>query len=194
MPLSWAGIEKLFDKHPPQLNETQLTEQLIPHFQRALRINGKLFESNQQRTLALGILDHLPLGIMIVDASLKVCAMNRQVQDIISRRTGLLLHDDRLVTESLTDTLALRNLAHKAVNGHGVEAETLSLTGQLSLSLLVIPNAPEQGNPGTNHCCTIFVAAPELGHHHAPAGNRVAILGDGSIQPVTCCKGKIESG
>jgi len=164
-----ATVERLFDKPPSQLNETQLVEQLIPHFQRALRINGKLFESRRQQMLALGVLNHLPLGVMLVDADLKVCAMNRHVQDIISRRMGLLLRDDRLVSESLTDTIALRSLVHKAVNDDGMEAETLSLSGQSSLSLLLIPNPCEQGNPASNHCCTIFVAAPELGHHVSQA-------------------------
>lgn len=158
-------VERLFGKHPPQLNEAQLVEQLIPHFQRSLRINSKLSESRQQQTLALGILDHLPLGVMLVDATLKVCAMNRHAQDITSRRMGLRLHEDRLVSESMTDTLALRSLVHKSINDSGAEAETLSLSGQASLSLLVIPNPCGHENPTANQCCTIFVAAHKLGHH-----------------------------
>ncbi len=159
-----ASVERFSNNRPPQLNETHLVEQLIPHFQRALRINRKLSESNQQQTLALGILDHLPLGVMLVDANLKVCAMNRQLEDIIAHRIGLRLHEDRLVTESLTDTLALRTLVQQAINDTDAGVESLLLNGQSSLSLLVIPNRGKLENTTINHCCTLFVAAHELGH------------------------------
>lgn len=141
-----------------------LSETLIPHFQRALRLNRVLAETRQDRERALGILEHLPLGVMVVDESACVRAMNDRARRILDRQAALRLQAERLAAERFQDTVALRDLIRTAViraDGGG----TLNLECDSPVSLMVMPCGVEAEGDTVDGCCTVFIAAPDLGEH-----------------------------
>ncbi len=148
----------------PLLAGDALSETLIPHFQRALRLNRLLAETRQDRERAMGILEHLPLGVMVVDESACVQAMNDRARRILDRQAGLRLQAERLATSHFQDTVALRDLIRTAViraDGGG----TLNLDGEPPVSLMVMPCGAEAEGEAIDGCCTVFIAAPDLDEH-----------------------------
>lgn len=147
-----------------QLDGNELAQTLLPHFQRALRFNHRLAESQQIRERALGILEHLPLGVILADENAAIRSMNSQARELLELNDPLRLRNNRLVAASLPDTIALQDLIRTAVvcrNGGG----TLRLNDTPAISLIVIPCADTPDEEIIQPCCTLFIAAPDLDRH-----------------------------
>ncbi len=170
-----AGLEAEGEAPPPaverrdgnvmsllqRLDGDALTETLLPHFRRALRLNRRLSETRQDHERVLGILEHLPLGVILADESAGIRAMNGRARDLLAADGPLRLRNERLVAASLPDTIALQDLVRTAVvnaDGGGI----LPLEGEPGVSLMIFSCQDETGPASPERCCTIFVAAPDL--------------------------------
>jgi len=156
-----TNVTRLISPPRQHQNEDELVQQLIPHFQRALRINHRLAEDRQQRAHAMGILEHLPLGVILVDDNAVVRTANQPAWEIMANTPALRVHENHLTAATHSDTLALRKLIQQVAHQPEGEPQVLTLSHQPALSLLVIPNGQENGG----YSCTLFIAPPERRPH-----------------------------
>jgi len=73
---------------------------LHPHFKRALTLNKKLYALKSERAAISGILDRLPIGVILVDRNMAPVAINRHAEKIIDSNAGISIQDGRVVTDS----------------------------------------------------------------------------------------------
>ncbi len=145
----------------------ELAETLIPHFQRALRLNRRLAETTQQRERAMAILEHLPLSVILASETAEVKFMNGRARALLESAAPLTLREGQLSARGFQDTVALRDLIRTAVvspDGGG----TLSLDSDPPVSVLVLPCSEGPELAGDEACCSIFVAALDLDDHLDP--------------------------
>ena len=145
----------------------ELAETLIPHFQRALRLNRRLAETTQQRERAMAILEHLPLSVILATETAEVKFMNGRARALLESAAPLTLREGQLSARGFQDTVALRDLIRTAVvspDGGG----TLSLDSDPPVSVLVLPCSEGPELAGDEACCSIFVAALDLDDHLDP--------------------------
>jgi pimeloyl-ACP methyl ester carboxylesterase/DNA-binding CsgD family transcriptional regulator len=168
VPADGPTITQRSGNRPHAPTEAEWVEQLIPHFQRALRINRRLVENHHERSVSRGILEHLPLGVMLVDKSAKVRTLNHHAEAIVSRRMGLRISDERLTLDTLNDTRKLRALIQDVVQHPEQGTRILRVNGTSSLSLIVVPDSSEPDPLLPNPDCTVFIAAAGLDHQVCP--------------------------
>lgn len=145
----------------------ELAEIMVPHFQRALRLNRRLAESTQQRDRAMAILEHLPLSVILATETAEVKFMNDRASTLLESASPLGLREGRLVAGGFQDTIALRDLIRTAViqpDGGG----TLALDSDPPMSVMVLPCSTGPELAGDEACCSIFVAALDLDDHLDP--------------------------
>ena len=71
------------------LRDADLLANLIPHLQRALRLNFRLADIDMRRTASAELLDRLSQACVLVDAEARVLFANRAAEEIFSDRVGL---------------------------------------------------------------------------------------------------------
>jgi DNA-binding CsgD family transcriptional regulator len=141
---------------------------LIPHLQRAVQINQRLSQAEQERALTFEMLERLALGIIIVDAEARVLFANS-----VAHRTLLLARDLTVVQGRLrlrnqlprrTFEKLLRDAAWtsigRATSPGGVVA--VPRPEGLPLSLLVSPyRAPRSSDPQLYGAALVVFSDPE---------------------------------
>ena len=95
--------------------ELRLMAALQPHVRRALRVHHRLSEALQHSAAVDAILDRLPFGVVLVDASGGAILVNHAAQQILDTRDGLSLRDGSLFAASVPQTSELRNLIAQAI-------------------------------------------------------------------------------
>ena len=95
--------------------ELALVRRLLPHLQRALQIHERLTGLAHQRSAAEEVIDRLPFGVVLVDASGRAVLVNRAAQQILDCPDGLMLRDKSLVTTTVPQTTELRTLIAGAI-------------------------------------------------------------------------------
>lgn len=84
--------------------------QVLPHLQRALKIHELLSRAQLERDAALGALDHLPIGVVLLDRRGRVLETNSYANDILSMNDGLRIARDGFRTASRQETEQLRRM------------------------------------------------------------------------------------
>ena len=77
---------------------------ITPHLERALRLQMRLKLANLQAEIISGALDHLTLGVILVDRAGLPLWHNRRAREIVDRSDGLRLSTIGLVGPSPADT------------------------------------------------------------------------------------------
>jgi len=157
----------------------EMLDELLPHFERALRLHGRLAESRRRQRAVLGILDRLPLGILSVDEDLRVHAMNRQAETLLSLGLGLRLHGGRVVADTPRRTQALSAQVRQTME----EAVSTPLPLERDAALSVLLTSEEgTGGPGEVPCCTLY---------YCRAGQGTRRLARGAWRPLRAepCRG-----
>ncbi|MCW9045787.1 MAG: response regulator [Alphaproteobacteria bacterium] len=116
--------------------------------------------------LGAAALNHLPVGVVIVDANSKVVFMNRHGAEIIDQADGIEVGPTGICRAWKTDdTLKLKTLVSETANdtrqaneGGGISIERPSLAR--ALSIVVAPLKPEEAG-GKNSLAAIFITDPE---------------------------------
>lgn len=88
---------------------------IIPHLDRAVRLQMRVNATNLQGDIISGALDHLTLGVLLIDRAGLPIWHNRRAREIMARRGGLRISRTGLAGSSHTDTQTLREMITAAV-------------------------------------------------------------------------------
>lgn len=107
-------------------------QRLMPHLQRAVRIDLQMGETRARLQLARAVIDHLRTALFFVDSDTRVVEMNRAAEELLRRGEGLVLGRNGLRAEDPKDTERLRVLTAAAAIAPG------------SLEILQLPRGSSQ--------------------------------------------------
>jgi DNA-binding CsgD family transcriptional regulator len=96
-----------------------LLEKLLPHMQRALKINGIMAEREGVRRASLKVLQHLSLAAIVVSQDRSALYLNPEAERLIRSADGLTLSRGKLKAAHYAETERLDRLIHAAVTGGG---------------------------------------------------------------------------
>jgi DNA-binding CsgD family transcriptional regulator len=122
------------------------------------------------RDAALAALDHLCLGVVLVDEQNRVCFANHSAASQLDRRDGLLVRADaQLVAALPEETRALHGLVLSCANGHDQPVRSMGgavsvsrPSGQRPLEVVVSALRGEPILPGLRQpVAAVFVSDPE---------------------------------
>ena len=121
-PATWLIATEKYSEPFDTAERVQLAEALVPHFQRALRIQHDLSEATHQIRNISSAMDNVTrIGMAVVDSALAVRYLNAAAENIIRRHDGLTIRDGSF------------EFAHPPAAGglrHGINA-ALGQTGQV---------------------------------------------------------------
>jgi DNA-binding CsgD family transcriptional regulator len=140
---------------------------ITPHLDRALRLQMCLNAAQLQADIISGALDHLTLGVILVDRAGMPIWHNRRAHEIMASAGGLRIARNRLAGASPADTQVLRELITAAVceGAQGLLALERSLESR-PLLLIAMPlkpaGAPDLEAGGSPFACgVLFVNDPD---------------------------------
>lgn len=90
--------------------EVGLLRRLMPHLQRAFQVHERLGAVAQARAAAEGVIDKMPFGVILLDASARPVMINRAAHEILDRRDGLMLRGAILTASTVPQTAELRRV------------------------------------------------------------------------------------
>jgi len=185
------SINRSLARGPFTSEELRASLEILPHLKRAMQLRSLLERHREEQKLALGVLDQLASGVLIVDNSMHVIFANIVAEEIIGPRDVLVMADGtiRPRQRELGDTF--RRLLESAIAG--LPGGSLLLrrpTPRLPVSALVTPLAGtlavSLADRGRIGAAAVFLADPErqeisAGHFRAlyklsPTEARVAWL------------------
>ena len=73
--------------------ELQASHELLPHLRRAIQLRSLLDSDHEQQRLALGVLDRLASGVLIVDSDTRVLFANIAAEKIVGAQDVLVMTD-----------------------------------------------------------------------------------------------------
>lgn len=163
-----AGLEPLDHDHTSVLNA------LIPHVRRSLQVQSRLDVHQAQRDGAIAVLDHLSLGVVLVNSGGEVVHANRAASQVIDQGDGLGVRNRRLITARRSQMRTLDRLIEHAIAtatgsscADGVDAPGGAIAVQRPsmlrpLVLLVAPLRIEtETQLGGRPAAVVFVSDPE---------------------------------
>jgi DNA-binding CsgD family transcriptional regulator/PAS domain-containing protein len=140
---------------------------ITPHLDRALRLQMRLNAAQLQADIISGALDHLTLGVILVDRAGMPIWHNRRAREIMASADGLRIVRNELVGASPADTRVLRELITAAVC-EGAQGLLALERGVESRPLLLIAmplkpiGAPDLEAGGSQFACgVLFVNDPD---------------------------------
>jgi DNA-binding CsgD family transcriptional regulator/PAS domain-containing protein len=165
------GIVRRAGSERPDRHDLDLLQRLLPHMQRSVQLYLRLASLEARGSVSEDALDHLPLGIVLVDAGGKVLFLNRSAEAIVAAADGLTVREGTLCAATSTETRALGKLvAEAAATSAGAEAMA-SPGGAMALSrpsmssplpVLVVPLRGRQPLlTGRHAAAAVFVTDPE---------------------------------
>lgn len=161
--------EGMFNK-----DDLQFMSRLVPHIQKAFRISQKIQGVKNAYQSATDALDHMPIGIIFINATGKPIYINRQAALITCSGSSLMLKIYGLHAVSPHENIVLQQLIQQATQG-GKEnniksggAITLSQTSQSKpISLVITPLGDNKTALGINvpqATAAIFIGDAEQQH------------------------------
>jgi DNA-binding CsgD family transcriptional regulator len=149
--------------------ERAFAQSLVPHLQRGLQLHRRLTALEVERRSAADAMDHLTIGLILLDADGHPILVNRSAQVILDQRDGMSLSPDGVRAARHDVTVQLRALisaASQAGSGHGLGAGgALSLpraSGKRALSVLITPLSVGHYVRGRRMASVaVFVSDPE---------------------------------
>ena len=138
---------------------------LVPHLDRALRLQMRLSAADFRVNLISGALDALTIGVVLVDRSGRPLWINRRGQEIMKRSNVLRVSSDGLVGKGPSDTKSLRDLIKAAVStgtqdilAVGRDADELRPLLLIASPLKPIDSAE---SPDEVPCAVVFISDPD---------------------------------
>jgi DNA-binding CsgD family transcriptional regulator len=160
-PRAWPGFDS---------DDIKRCRLLLPHLQRALRMQHRLSELEVERDAAFDALDHLPWGVMVVDNQGRRVIANRRAQEILVAGDGLTVRGDALRAVLASESARLGHLLRHAVNqtadqppAHGGALSITRPSGAHPLSVMVVPlRTKPQGLRDREPAAAVFVSDPDV--------------------------------
>jgi len=137
---------------------------LIPHLDRALRLEMRLNSADLHRSLVSGALDYLTYGVVLVDSFGVPLFFNKRAEEIIKQSDALRLSPTGLNGRHLLDTRSLRELIEEAVSAGTQGILAVSRGDHLRpLLLIAAPLTPTGKLDGANQPVggVVFISDPD---------------------------------
>lgn len=184
-PLRYDGSEmsvfNVMRPKPFEARHRELCGRLMPHLSRAIEIHRRLSRLPSAQSGALEVLDHLPMGVLLIDGSGQVSFMNKSAGDIAAQNDGLFVDAKGICRAARNgETNGLQQLIDSAVRtgaGSGLgSGGAMSLprpSGLRPLAALVAPLGRSSFDTGSRPpAAVLFIADPE--RRHEPPGELLA--------------------
>jgi hypothetical protein len=137
---------------------------LIPHLDRALRLEMRLNLTDLHKCMVSGTLDYLTHGVVLVDPSGQPIWLNKRAQEIINKSDGLRLSRDGLGARRSQETRSLREFIREVILGGTRGIMTVSRSdGLRSLLLIAAPLTAAGDSDGSNQPTggVVFISDPD---------------------------------
>jgi DNA-binding CsgD family transcriptional regulator len=156
---------------------------LVPHLQRAARLQFQMRKLMLQNQAVEAALDRLPFGVVIADAKGRALSNNRAAEEIVAANDGLLLRGGRLAAARTEETAALARQIAEAVrianhrNGQGGGSLLISRpSGRRPLAVLVAPLSPDVTLAAEHQAPAALILITDLEHQPKVLGRRLVDL------------------
>jgi len=165
--LAVLGLHRQGYRGDFEAREVALLELLVPHLQRALQINRRLWQLTSETHAIHEALHRLSIGVILVDAKGSPVFLNKQAEVVIEDdSSGLTISRNALRAASWSDTQALHKLIFEAVQDSGKRGGGMAVStpGSLQpLSILVAPVGNKQDTGFQLNTSVVVAAALFIG-------------------------------
>ena len=129
---SLVAIQYSEKRDPAAPWDAAMLRRLAPHLRRAFDLHKQYLTLNVQRAATIRVLDHLPVGVLLVDPRGRVLTMNTCAKAMVAEADGLAVDRSGVRADSRQETATLRALIRAAADaGNGENGDA---SGALSLS------------------------------------------------------------
>lgn len=125
-----------------ETQELVLLNMLIPHLQRALEVNQRLWLLDTGVEVKREILDRFSLGVILIDGTGKPIFLNKSAEDIVSNGQVLTVCRNALRVSTMSETRELHRLIFEATRAEPPQSGAMVLSAselRQPLSLMVTP-------------------------------------------------------
>jgi len=127
--------------------EKDRLSRLLPHLHRALAINRRFNDTNQEHQLTNSIIDQLPIGMIVIDSERQIISTNKCANKIIQNKFGIFIEnnifriDNKLQNEALSKYVS--HLTDRKIENpkENTFALTLNQPNQTNISILLIADS-----------------------------------------------------
>jgi DNA-binding CsgD family transcriptional regulator/PAS domain-containing protein len=167
------GLQRPRSRTAFSMEDHALLIRLFPHLIRAAQIHLRLRNLERRLSTHAHVLDRLPTGVVVVDASGRVVFANTSAEAVIAQKDGLSVVRGELTASSPGEAAKLRRLiagAARTASGEGQQAggaiavSRPSMRRPYALLASPLPAPGENGiwDFGRRHpACVVFVCDPE---------------------------------
>ncbi len=166
-PAAWMYVWRPEGGRPFGNDDLALGDLLLPHLHRAVRIHLKLASSEHQHRLLGEVIDRLPAGVLLLDASRRVVSTNRSADRILALKDGFEIGRSGPRAALPRDNDSLVRLISSVLDpepGEKTQAGGFTAvtrpSGKRSFVAMVTPLLAAVGTPG-DAVAIIFIADPE---------------------------------
>lgn len=152
--------------------DAEMLRQVAPHLRRSFELHNQFLTLNMQQAATRHVLDHFPVGVILVDAQGRVLTMNSSAAAIIELEDGIAVDRLGVHANSSQETATLRGLiatAARAGNGRDIErGGAMMIERPSALRSLWVLVAPLAGNRSKDETLpsvvALFVSDPDRRH------------------------------
>jgi len=156
--------------HPFSAVESARLHELLPHLQRAVAIQRRIAEAEQQAAATSAALNRIALGAIVVDIDARPLLVNRLAEHILDQHDGLTITPGGLAAANASSTTALRKAVRDTITTATRDGHTSSVGLRLErqpsarpLEVIVVSLKPLH-NAEAHRSAIVFVADPERAH------------------------------
>lgn len=136
---------------------------LMPHLERAVRLQMRLRAVDLRARMVSGALDHLTLGVIFIDAAGLPLWLNRRAREILDHSPVLRLSSNGLAGQRPSDTKSLRQIIKETVFS-GLQG-VLAINRDFDLRPLLLVTMPldrlSLDDPKDAACGVLFISDPD---------------------------------
>lgn len=151
--------------------EADALREVVPHLQRAVAIQRRIAEAEQQAAASSAALNRIALGAIVVDVEARPLLVNRLAEHILAQREGLFLTPAGLAGGNPAATLTLRTAIRDTITSAARNGRTSSVGLRLErhatghpLEIIVVSLKAARRTAVERQSAIVFVADPERAH------------------------------
>lgn len=156
---------------PFSQDDANSLQELIPHLNRAVAIQRRIAEAEQQAATSSAALNRIALGAIIVDVRARPLLVNRLAEHILAQHEGLSLTPAGLVADSPRSTALLRAAIRDTITSAARDGHTASIGLRLDrrgsgrpLEIIVVSLKNPRRIAIAQQMAIVFIADPERAH------------------------------
>jgi len=146
----------------------KIHQMLLPHFERSIKLNQKIFQLEAESHAISAILDRLPLGVIVTNSDAVLVGMNAHAKALLALNESLKIEDGKLVAHATSDTVKLHRLLRAATTApvspqthFNGESLLISANNDIPCSIHVAPSA--HSNIHSEHnLAAVFISSASI--------------------------------